>query len=87
MIIPTENTKPLTEMYAFVSIDGNGNEGICATSLPGLGWVPMVSGSPGSLAVFTEHAEKLSKESNTTIQMIKFSNPEVVKVFNPEKGH
>jgi hypothetical protein len=37
------NEAPITELFAFISLDDQGNEGICAGNIVGVGYAPLVT--------------------------------------------
>ena len=67
------NERPIPELFAFVSIDENGNEGIVASILPGLGATPMVTASLKALEGLKGMAEELARQSGKAIVLRRFA--------------
>jgi hypothetical protein len=67
-------------IWAFVSVDENGNEGVCAMPLPGLpGPVPLIAADEARLSSLIPLAEHLAKVANIKIRLIKLSTREVIR--------
>jgi hypothetical protein len=67
------NTEKIEKLYAFMSIDENGFNGIVAEIIPGLGSVPMVVGSRRLADKLIPVAEKLTRDSGVKIGLFAFS--------------
>ncbi len=85
MIHAPKNTQPIKHLYAFVSIDKDGNEGILATMTG-----PLVMGYEDVANKAAKLVRKTQKAGQfppgTVVRMIKFSNPEVLEVFGGDNG-
>lgn len=79
--MPVENLQPINELYAFMSIDDKGNEGIVGRLTP-LGMMPMVFGYADMLLKLLEpQVMKMCKETKKTIRLVKFTGKEVIKTY------
>lgn len=67
-----KNTAKIDKLYAFMSIDENGNHGIVAEIIPGLGSVPMVVGSRELADKLIPMAEKTARGGGVTIGLFAF---------------
>jgi len=73
----------ISELWAFVTIDAQyDDEGIIGT-LTRTGWVPLIASDRVARDQMEIFAAQLAKEQNQTIQLIKFSNRELIKEFKP----
>ena len=79
-----ENTQKITEIYAFVSVDKNGNEGVCAFSTH-KAMVPMIAADLERLEQFKPIARELAKISPHAIKLIKFHTREEIEEIKPEE--
>lgn len=52
------NTKPQDKLFAILSVDRDGNEGICMLNMPGIGPVLGVIGDENNLATLKNVARK-----------------------------
>jgi len=55
-----ENKQVIEKMFAFVSVDKNGNEGVIATTLPGMG--PIITPLMGADMKMMERLYPIAKE-------------------------
>jgi hypothetical protein len=75
-------TLTIDEVYAFVAIDEDGDEGVCAFYGP-TGWMPMVCADQARVDQMRPIAEEIARQGGKPIQLFKFSKKELVEVFNP----
>lgn len=68
---PGNETK-IERLYAFMSVDTQGRNGIVASILPGLGSTPMVTGSRRIAHKMIPIAEALAKSTGRTIGLFAF---------------
>ena len=71
------NDAPITELFAFVSLDAGG-EGICASILPNLGSVALVTGRRSVAEQMKEFAREIAALSGKPVHMIRFTRAERV---------
>lgn len=76
---PTNHLK-IDEMWAFISVDQDGNEGVCAFQ-SGSMMVPMVAADIERVKDFEPIAKRLAKVSPYPIKLIKFSTREEVQAI------
>ena len=74
------NEQGIQELYAYISVDKDGNEGLCAAPLaPGLETAPLVFGYERVALMFLPVAEKMAKlVKDKQIRLVKFTNREVI---------
>lgn len=70
-------------IWAFVSVDDNGNEGLCGTTLPGLGVTPLIAADSVRLAALIPMAQRVATMSGKRVRLIKLSTREEVRVIEP----
>jgi hypothetical protein len=78
-----KNETGLDELYVFCSVDPDGNRGICAHIMPGLGSTPMVTGSKVAAAVFKAFALTIAKATGKRVAMVKYTRGEELWTTNP----
>lgn len=66
------NERQLDELYAFCSIDDDGNRGIVAWILPQLGSTPFVTGSPIAMEAMKRQAPEIARLTGKRIVLYKF---------------
>jgi hypothetical protein len=71
------NEAPVTELFAFLSIDETG-EGICAAILPGLGSTPLVTSKERVAEMMKQNAQSISKMGNKPVRLVRFTRAEVL---------
>ena len=73
--VPPNETK-IERLYAFLSIDEEGRNGVVASILPGLGSTPLVTGSRTVAHKMIPMAEKVARESGRAIGLFVFQRVE-----------
>lgn len=69
-------------IWAFLSVDeADGNEGLCAATLTGIGPTPLIAADERRLKIITPIAEHLARTTGKVIRLVKFHNREVIKQF------
>jgi hypothetical protein len=66
------NTAPIDELYAFMSIDADGNHGLLAHILPGLGSTPLVTGSAKAAEGLKPLAREIGKRAGMRVGLFVF---------------
>lgn len=74
----------IKELFAFISIDQDGNEAICAFKFED-NWMPLVTADKKKVKSFCQISKTIAKKSNTIVRFIKFSNPELLEEYIPAK--
>lgn len=77
----TTNYMKIDEIYAFLSIDEKGNEGVCSAQMPSGNWLPMLAADMARVNDLRNIAEHISKQSGLKIRLCKFSTKTVVEVI------
>ena len=70
------NTMPhIGKIWAYLSKDEYGNEGVCAMACGpfGASMVPLIAADQARLSVMTPIAERLARESGKTIVLVEFT--------------
>lgn len=80
---PPNKLLRIDQVWVFVSLDEDGNEGVCAASLPGLGVVPLIAADEDRLKSLTGLAHEVSQLSGKTIRLIRLCTREEVMVIEP----
>lgn len=75
----------IDEVWVFVSLDENGDEGVCGFMGPS-GWMPMVAADAARLAVVYPLAQDLVDRFGAAVQLIRLSNRSVVDVLTKTPG-
>lgn len=73
VIVAPPNTLPRIEkLWAYVSKDEHGNEGLCAGELNGI-FMPLIAADQARLRSLTPAAEALAAECGMTIVLVEFT--------------
>jgi hypothetical protein len=75
----------IEKIYAIVSIDKDGGEGIIAARLQD-SWVPMVASDLKMIEAFTPIALEMVKVADATAQIVEFSTRRVVRKIHEAKS-
>ena len=76
-----DNVGPITEIYAVVSIDKEGREGICG-KMAQMGMQPLVcTKNMKNLDKLPEWAETIARDTKQKVRLIKFTCREELKTF------
>jgi hypothetical protein len=78
------NTIKIERLYAFMSIDEEGRNGICAHILPGLGSTPLVTGSRSAAKAMIPLAQKVARLSGKEIGLFVFKRVEGEELWRSE---
>ena len=69
-----KNAKPITELWAWVSVDEDGNEGIIAAPIvPGMGTTPLVFSKRELTMRFESHARDATRLFGKTARLVHFT--------------
>ena len=80
---PGNETK-IERLYAFMSIDEQGRNGIVASILPGLGSTPLVTGKRSVARTMIPIAEKVAKESGKKVALFVFARVDGEETWQSE---
>lgn len=83
---PDNALRRIDAVWAFVSVDADGDEGLCAATLPGLGLTPLIAADEARLASLIPVAERLARMSGRRIRLIRLTTREQVRVIEPWSG-
>jgi hypothetical protein len=76
------NYMKIDALYAFISVDENGMEGICAFKSQA-GWMPMVASDPDRVASIIPIAREMARAGKKEIKLIKVSVREDIETISP----
>ena len=80
---PPNTLLRIDAIWAFVSVDEQGHEGLCAVTLPQLGLTPLVAADEARLVSLMPFARRLAAESRRSIRLIKLTTREDVRMIEP----
>ncbi len=81
MLLDPPNELPsVKEMYAFVSVDEEGREGLCGLNL-GNSWTPAITANPRLLPQMREALLREFKRSTKKLRLVKFCERVVVEDY------
>ena len=83
---PGNHLDEIQTLWAVVSVDERGKEGLCGYPMPGSLSMPMIGADPDNLARLIQMAQQLGKLTNKQLKLIKLTTREVVRVFDPPTG-
>lgn len=77
--------KRITEFYAFVHVEQDGNENtLVAWNRDRQQWVPMCANSPDVVERLKPLAHQIAAEQGRPVRLLRFTAPTVVQVFKPQ---
>lgn len=76
------NEAPISELYVVLSVEKNGNEGICGYDT-GLGLMPLVAGYERMLPMMRRMAAEVAKHTGKRLVLVKFTGREQIEVLQP----
>lgn len=74
----TTNDYPIDALYAFMSVDDEGNHGVVACVLPGLGSTPMITGSKKAAEGLKPQAIEIARSTGMKIGLFAFDRGEMM---------
>ena len=82
---PVNTLARIDALWAFVSVDDDGNEGLCAMPLPGLpGPIPLIAADEARLRSLIPMAERLAAAAKMRIRLIKLTTREELLAIGPD---
>lgn len=82
-IIPSRNEQAADKVWVWLSVDKNGNEGICFGPVPGMGHLPLVCMHERIKPHMDEAARQVGALTKTTIRRVCFTRAEAEEIFLP----
>lgn len=80
------NSLKIDVLYAFISVDAQGNEGICAFTHPETGmYMPMVGADMKRVELIRPLAVGLTEMTGVDIQLVKFEQRTLLEVLSKGK--
>lgn len=76
--IPQKSTR-ITEIYAYISVDLEGNEAFCAFARANGVTLPMITADPAKLEEFEPVAKNLARINHKPVRLVKFSIEEEIR--------
>lgn len=77
-----ENHLKIEDVWAFISVDEKGDEGLCAIPTQ-MGMMPMIAADEARLKDLMPQAQKLADMTKKKIKLIKLTNRQEVEVIVP----
>lgn len=75
-----ENEQTMDEIYAVLSVDDNGNEGILSL-MTEQGGMPMIFGHERMIELVKPIINKMVREAGRTLKLVKYKKIEVIQEF------
>lgn len=72
------NKLRIDQIWAFVSVDEKGDEGLCAFQ-SSMGWTPLIAADEARLESLRPVAQRIADASGKPIRLLKFSTREIVE--------
>lgn len=83
-----KNAEPITALWAYISVDRDGNEGICAAGIAGFGMTQLIFGYERVARKFLPFAEDAANQTGKTVKLMKFTaREEVLTVARTRSGY
>lgn len=82
-ILTPPNEKPITEIFAVLSVDPDGSEGVCATGTREFGMMPLIVAYSRLVPMLREKAAEISKVTGKTVRLVRFASREEMETFYP----
>jgi hypothetical protein len=79
--IDFNNVQEIKELFAAVSIDNDGNEGICSLTIDS-NTFPVVFGYEKILNLMKPFLIEMSQNTTKKIQIVKFTNKEIIEIID-----
>lgn len=80
---PEEEQFQLKQVYAFISRDGDGDEGVVSIVTPTGNVQPLISFDARNLDQMREIAQHIASETKKDVRLLRFSAREDVETFEP----
>jgi hypothetical protein len=71
----------ITEMYAFVAVDRDGDEGIIGMRAPDGSWMPLVGADKARVESLRSIAREIARASHREVRLLRFSVREELEVL------
>jgi hypothetical protein len=78
------NAAKIERLYAFLSVDADGNNGIVAEILPGLGSTPLVTGSRKAAHGLIPLAQKIAERTGKKVGLYVFERAQSYDLWQSE---
>jgi hypothetical protein len=69
-------------LWAFLSVDEQGNEGLCGHRVEGLGWVALVGADEARVVLLRPIAKQIARESGSKIKLVRFTTREELEMID-----
>jgi hypothetical protein len=70
------NEAPIVELFAFISLDDQGNEGICGAISPAL--APMITSKERVAEKLKDQAREIARLSGKAVRLVRFTRAETI---------
>lgn len=79
-----QNEAKIERLYAFLSVDEDGKNGIVAAALPGVGSTPMVTGKRSVAKGMIPFAQEVADRTGLTVSLYVFARVEGEELWRSE---
>jgi dihydroorotase-like cyclic amidohydrolase len=80
VLLEPENTLRIDAVWMAISVDENGNEGVCAAEINGM-WMPLVAADEARLEQIIATARRIAQVTKRQIKIIKLTTREEIEVI------
>lgn len=78
--VPPNSMPRINKLFAYLSVDENGNEGLCAGPFNGM-TLPLIAADAARLSGLSDMAEMLAKVSGRKIVLVEFTTRKDLATF------
>ena len=76
----------IQDIYAYLCIHDDGDEGIVGVQLADGAWLPLIAADLERLSILADYAEGVSRRTGKQIKLVRFTVREDLEVVNPPGG-
>lgn len=80
VLLEPENTLRIDAVWMAISVDDNGNEGVCAAEINGM-WMPLVAADEKRLEWIIATARRIAQVTKRQIRIIKLTTREEIEMI------
>lgn len=81
--MPISTGQKISEIYAFIAVDDEGDEGICSVHHRNEGWVPLVTQNREDLDKLRPVAADVALRTGHVVHLRRYKVMEIVEVIHP----
>jgi hypothetical protein len=72
----------ITSLWAFLSVDEHGDEGLCGHHMPDLGWVALVGADEARVRSLRPIAKLIAARSGMKVKLVQFAARKEIEIFD-----